>query len=164
MDATIKNNKMISHLFKEDQITPFFLGSTVKKHKSMVKPATSVKLRMKLAPKKILKPTPLPHQSKQGPKPRKEVPPEKPTKSATKTKTSPPMHSPCKASFTPPPIQNQVYAEHEENLGFLQVYQERVKGLLQLARKKEDIKMPSCMFIIGPSGAGNVSQDNNDYI
>jgi hypothetical protein len=30
----------------------------------------------------------------------------------------------------------------------------RVKGLLQLARKSEDIKKPLCMFITGPAGAG----------
>jgi hypothetical protein len=30
----------------------------------------------------------------------------------------------------------------------------RVKGLLQLARKSEDIQKPLCMFITGPAGAG----------
>jgi hypothetical protein len=34
----------------------------------------------------------------------------------------------------------------------------RVKGLLQLARKSEDIKKLLCMFITGPAGAGKCKQ------
>jgi hypothetical protein len=30
----------------------------------------------------------------------------------------------------------------------------RMKGLLQVARKSEDIEKPLCMFITGPAGAG----------
>jgi pantothenate kinase-related protein Tda10 len=40
------------------------------------------------------------------------------------------------------------------NLKTSNVFDERVNGLLQLARKKEDIETPLCMFITGPTGAG----------
>jgi pantothenate kinase-related protein Tda10 len=36
----------------------------------------------------------------------------------------------------------------------LNAFNVRVKGLLQLARKSEDIEKPLCMFITGPAGAG----------
>jgi hypothetical protein len=42
-----------------------------------------------------------------------------------------------------------------KNLETSTFFDERVKGLFQLARKKEDTKMPSCMFITGGlAGAG----------
>jgi hypothetical protein len=34
------------------------------------------------------------------------------------------------------------------------VFDKRVKGLMQLARKDKDIEIPLCMFITGPAGAG----------